>query len=443
MAQTRWEFLSFFFARHISAEHLAPALTDGCHSLAMAAVLAEPLDPGTLNDVFSKLEDAAGREKACTYSALVKGFTAAPYVDAPGARICDVVCTQGNPGIRDPDGRPDSSLVSSCSLQLGEGWLASEASYTLVRSRLSRSKISFKRANVFTEAATLVDPHARTVLYVSNVLSIGLDQAFESFTDFIHDVHCSGSGYLHISRFETQVANYFQQDVTEARHDMRYKKHISALHAVSKALHPYVQVLEITHQVPYGFSEFDDGQAVCEANGTFYAEAVPRLARVNILPQQILRELPLGRGPPDVACVLHILFANGLSEEAFSEAFAAALFVCKRVVVLEHNPDSADFSAERHASGSEAWLGAKWNSVLSIKHRLGVAARRLPQLNMVLSDFHCVVGLKDGCRNVILTFDRIYPVPDDFISVWHREEKLKEVADSILEVLRFDGNPEV
>jgi len=414
VSPTRLSFLSGYFARPESAFRLEALELGNVPEPAevMEEIRLVPAVKRIALEIYQHILVDSGERVACAYAGLVREFTAVQG-EREERRTCDHVLIIGVPFFYN-----EGQNVTLCSVQYGEGWLASEATYTTVRDRLMRARVEFQHKDLFTDVLELVNPNHRTVLYTSNVFTLGVQRLQTAFQEAVDRIYIFGAGYLHICHFES----HFDVNKNDARFkevgassSRQYRKHMAALAATALQLEAYTDFVEVTCEAPYGFSEFDEGWAIGELNGENLRVDLPFKRRRNVNPEgfQILDPRIPAKGPPlaNSACLLHVLLGSGCSASVFFSTLAAAMLWCQRVIILEHNPDSIDFLLPAKPGQDLAWKDLGWLSPRHFHWLLTLASTNMLGPNddalVVPTHFECVVGMYDGCRNMIAVLDRV------------------------------------
>ncbi|CAE8636448.1 unnamed protein product [Polarella glacialis] len=374
---------------------------------------------------FLQIAVDAGREAACTYSFVFHEFLA-NSVDVPSERppcICDKVELRGGCNVQDPmNPRPNPEhMYSVCNFQVGQGWLATDGTYRTVRERLRRAHIKLFHKDFLQGLSNLVEANHRTVVYASNVFTIGdggMDYGNDWVPEMLRELHWKvlwGGGHVHMSCYESD--RYCKEVYNGNNDDARmHKKHVSALAAVSIAVAEFSEFWDVTSQTPYGFSEFDTGQMEAIVGDEYRTHDVPIKHRHNTgyvefvtfareRPQELMK----------ATCLIHALLGSDVAFGTFLEVLGASLYACARTVLLEHNKESLDFILPADVDPAEQmWRNENWRSATELIHLLKGAchSKRLLSIDravpLSMTSMQCAAGLKDGCRNVVVVVDRTF-----------------------------------
>ncbi|CAK9050003.1 unnamed protein product [Durusdinium trenchii] len=425
MSHSRAGFLSLVFgrnAKHLDQELLrkTPLVTlDRREELAMypeKAAKAEdflqaPVDMALIYSTFATLMEE-GAQVACTYGVLLQKWFAEPTALTTHERICDHIGVFGGPVIR-----PNEPLFH-CSFQLGEGWLRSDATFNRVRDALD-TKIRYLKKDLIKDLPDIVNPAHRTVVYLSNILSLGVGHvklANLSFESVYLGTFSSG-GYVRPFCFDLRCGEVRFGDSDELTR--KYVKHLAALFAVLRSVQHFPRLIEITHVVPYGFQEFETGSVEAVLLGKYVQLDVPKLHRLNVGLEEF-EQISLLRPPElvEASCLLHNLVGSGVSLDNFLSVLAHALSSCERTIVLEHNRESLDFREEPSRSG--------WFTPRGLLELLQQSSIDLGLGQGTPGHLECAPGMKDGCRNMVIAFDKLHDfveAPEDM----HQRTLLKLV----------------
>ncbi|CAE8716473.1 unnamed protein product [Polarella glacialis] len=432
-SDSRSKFLGALFARPLDflqnkaslALHIQDPFQADENLLAAYAFHTAPPNEDVFVKSFLQIAVDAGREAACTYSLVFHEFLA-NSVDVPSERppcICDKVELRGGCNVQDPmNPRPNPEhMYSVCNFQVGQGWLATDGTYRTVRERLRRAHIKLFHKDFLQGLSNLVEAHHRTVVYASNVFTIGdggMDYGNDWVPEMLRELHWKvlwGGGHVHMSCYESD--KYCKEVYNGNNDDARmHKKHVSALAAVSIAVAEFSEFWDVTSQTPYGFSEFDTGQMEAIVGDEYRTHDVPIKHRHNTgyvefvtfareRPQELMK----------ATCLIHALLGSDVAFGTFLEVLAASLYACARTVLLEHNKESLDFILPADVDPAEQmWRNENWRSATELIHLLKGAchSKRLLSIDravpLSMTFVQCAAGLKDGCRNVAVVVDRTF-----------------------------------
>jgi len=253
---------------------------------------------------------------------------------------------------------------------------------------------------------SLVEPSQRTVVYFSNVLTLGVGQRSlveEELKQLSVSMAFEGGYLLPVCYDNCKDLRYMDDTATR-----KYVKHLSALSAVRSTLHfPYL--IEITHTVPYGFEEFMTGRAEAILANEYVQRAQPQLQVFNVLLPDF-HQIALDRPAElwEASCLLHNLIGSGISLPDFFSTLAHAMASCERTVILEHNRQSLDFREDTDST--------HWFDPVELQELMDRSAMRPDFGAGVPGYLVCAPGMKDACRNMVITFDKLndwHELPQD------------------------------
>ena len=242
----------------------------------------------------------------------------------------------------------------------GHGWLENQRNYRHVRGTLARATVRFAPFDLLREdLRCLVDPARTVALHVSNIDDWFPKEYHRRRAEWEAQVLASG-GEL------TVITSHNGVSTTHA------DPHERACHAI--APHVFGKVVEVTHKVPWGFHEFT--------------------------PENVRFDDYLRRPRPADTTLVHILVGEGLTRETLVDVYRKALAASRRVIVLEHNADSLDWTAEQRG---------RFLNAGELRALLHDAAGDLP---MHLTACHAAAGERDRARNLVAVIDTAGPMLD-------------------------------
>lgn len=270
--------------------------------------LARPVEDAIGNDTVARLTPASRR----VWETFVKPHLPGQVLD--GVRNCRrlLPCWPANErvpvGAGEACGGDESGrLVPNTNAFFhGQGWLESPAAFARVQQALAGAALRFEPFDLLRRDLRELDAFAGSlVLHVSNI-----DDWFPAqWTALVQHWE---------SRARQAQCRFAYVSSFSGVHVMRADPHAWAYAAI--APHVSGSVVEVTHKTPWGFHEFE---------------------RTNVAVSDYLA----GVFPADTT-ILHILHGEGVAPEAARAAYQKALAQSRRVIVLEHNRDSADFAAD-------------------------------------------------------------------------------------------------
>ncbi|GEM_PF-382687 len=339
----------------------------GCADLTVenqAQYLAMPVDDCFVASTLQMLSPSAAR----TYEECVVPHHAGRTLE--GARNCRRLLPCWPQGERVPVGAGETTgddgtgtgrrLPNTNTFFYGQGWLGSEDSFRRVKDALEHARLRFAPMDLFKqELRCLGDPSGKVLLHVSNI-----DDWFPA--DWKRRLADWQAQCLRAGGELTVITSH------NGLQRIAADPHLRAYHAVA----PFVfgNVVEVTRKVPWGFHEF---------------------APTNV---QVDRYLE-GRYPADTT-ILHILVGEGASRETLLKAYRKALASSRRVIVLEHNRVSTDWTES---------MSKNFFAPGELRETLNSAAGELPAM---LTDLRVIPGETDGARNMAAVIDTAGPVAD-------------------------------
>jgi FkbM family methyltransferase len=366
------DFISLVFSRSVTA-FLADTGEPELTVENQARYLARPIEEPLLGRMLSALTP----EGRTAYERLVR-----PHVDArtlPDIRNCrrllpcwprDEQVPVGG-GLAFGHNDAGQLVPNTNTFFYGLGWLASGESFRTVRQRLADAVVRI--------------------------------QAF----DLVHDrspelLTLAGAVLLHVSNIDgwapvewPRIVHSWQEEALAEQCRLTIVSSQSGLTVFSadphtwayRALAPHVtgRVVEVTHKAPWGFDEF---------------------ARTNVTVSDYLG----GTFPADTT-ILHILCGEGVEPATFEAACRKAFAESWRVIVLEHNRESADWGP----SPPPHFVSETELRDVVLSHAAHGPAR--------LTTFRRVVGEKDDRRNLMLIMDR------DIVTTGPRRPRVLLIAD--------------
>lgn len=299
------DFISRVFSRPVAdflTQSGAPDLTVANQERYLACPVDEALLAGTLGAL-----SPAGRE---TFEAFLRPHLAGRTLE--GVRNCRrlLPCWPANQRVPVGGGaalgcdEAGQLVPNTNTFFYGLGWLASPETFALARRALAQATLSYQQFDLLhRELPELAAWSGSWVLHVSNI-----DDWFPQDWPRL------------VRQWQTRALTAQCRLTLLSSHNgltsMAADAHAWALGAL--APHVTGKVVEVTHQVPWGFHEFP---------------------RVNVaLPQYLAGDFPAD------TTILHILLGEGAARPEFLAAYRKAVAASRRVIVLEHNRDSADWA---------------------------------------------------------------------------------------------------
>ena len=235
----------------------------------------------------------------------------------------------------------------------GHGWLESKETFLRIQTILRKCQIHYVPFNLLKgDLDVLSDFTGRVVIHASNIDDWFKD-VWGKWLDRVHQRFVQRQGELYVITTNGGVV----------------KSNVDAHAKAYLAIAPYVYgaVVEVTHKTPWGFHEFD---------------------RENVLFSDYLNS-----SHPADTTILHILVGEGLSIEQFKAVYGRALQQSRRVLVMEHNRNSADFSAD------------KTKGLLSIEQTQSILTSVAEPCQASLMSVHKIAGETDLARNVLFVVE--------------------------------------
>jgi len=354
LASSPQDFISRVFARSVK-RFLTTTGESELTAASQKRYLAQPVEPALLADTLTRLS-ADGRRIYQTFLA--------PHLTAPllnGVRNCRQLLPCWPPDQRVPVGggaafgydEAGQLVPNTNTFFYGLGWLESPATFAQVQQALALASLRFVTFDLMrgdlTELGVL---SGSLVLHVSNI-----DDWFPN-------------GWPPLLRdWEAQSLKAQCQLNVITSHNGLHRLNAAPHAWAYAALVPHVfgSIVEVTHKVPWGFHEF---------------------ARTNVDVSQYLEAVFSAD-----TTILHILLGEGIGRQQFLAVYHKALSQSRRVIVLEHNRESADWAKDppvHFATEAElrCWL-------------LDELSATAPQL----AYFQRLTGEKDGQRNLLLVLD--------------------------------------
>ncbi|MDH4201331.1 MAG: glycosyltransferase [Phycisphaerae bacterium] len=317
--------------------------------------LSMPIDPHIVQDTITRLS-AFG---ALLYQTYIQPFHDAQLLEGVRNCRCLLPCYRTNErvpvgGGQDCGYNEQKQLVPNTnSFFYGHGWLQSKDTFLRVQNILSKCPIYYLPFNLMSgDLDILSDFTGRVVIHASNIDDWFKDDWKERLnTVFQRSVQQQGA--LHIITTNGGVV--------KSNMDTHAKAYIS--------ISPYVygKVVEVTHKTPWGFHEFK--------------------------PENILYSEYLDQDHPADTTILHILVGEGLSLDILKSVFERALRQSKRVLVMEHNQNSADWTDEKAAN------------FLSIEQTQQLLSSIAKDNQASITSAHTIAGEMDLARNVLFVVE--------------------------------------
>ena len=237
----------------------------------------------------------------------------------------------------------------------GYGWLASYNSYNTIKSRLSKAKVIFRSLDLLqSKAEDLFGNHANCVIHYSNIDDWFPEQFKNIVTEWSSKSNKENKSYTLISS-ANGVIN-FQPD-----------PHFHAYKSIDKYITGN-KIVEVTHKIPWGFHEYN---------------------RQNLLVDDYIAQ----KGIPSDITILHILYGEGCSYEKAISALYYAFKNSKRVLLLEHNKNSMD------------WTNQK-KSLLAVTEIQELIDLSIPEYAERSVTIEFIRGVDDAKRNVLFIIDK-------------------------------------
>ena len=308
ISETPEEFISRIFCRSVKS-YLARTGEERLTCENQNGFLSMPVNETLLSDTLDRLSP----EERSTFEAFVVPHLPAATLD--GARNCRRLLPCWPIDERVPVGAGEArgidekgALVPNTNTFFyGHGWLASKEDYRKVRQVLQDRPVRFMSFDLLRDDWHLLSSLGeRFVLHISNV-DDWFPEAWKERAQALdrHVVEAQGLCWVVTSH------NGIRRPAADP-HTYAYA-----------ALAPYVrgEVVEVTHKVPWGFHEID---------------------RINVSADDYLR-----RDYRSDTTILHILIGEGISRDCFEQVLRKALDRSERVIILEHNAASSDWTAEQ------------------------------------------------------------------------------------------------
>jgi GT2 family glycosyltransferase len=237
----------------------------------------------------------------------------------------------------------------------GYGWLGGINDFLRVKELLHKTHIEFLPIDLVNgETDILAEFSRRVAVHLSNIddwFSQGWKKRAEEL--FCRSIRRQG-------KLTLITTNHGVQSAPANPHQSAFE-----------AIRPYVtgSVVEVTHKTPWGFHEFD---------------------RKNVLYLDYLKQ----DFPADTT-IVHILVGEGLSPDIFMAVCHRALRQSSRILVLEHNQDSAD------------WTDKQKNTMFSAQQAYSVLTQLAEKSGAVLTAAAPVAGSLDLRRNMLFVLDGV------------------------------------
>lgn len=354
ISTTPEEFISRIFCRSVDefTRHHGALTPDN-----QAIYLSQGLNEAILADTVSRLS----RQAQNTYRTYL-----GPYLDGdtvPGVRNCCrlLPCWPDNERVPVGAGQElgtdeSGNLVPNTNTFFyGKGWLSSASSYQKVKQSILNAELSFVPFDLLKQDIRLLTgTHEDVVVHASNI-DDWFPEPWSNATEKWIVSFIQAQGKLTLVTGANGVGV------------LSPEPHLFAYMGIA----PYVygNVVEVTHKVPWGFYEID---------------------RINVTTTDYLS----GKYPADTT-ILHILMGEGRSADEFVRVCHQALRQSSRVIVIEHNSDSIDWSREQKGNYVTA------EALLS---RISEACE---DADVSLTSFNTLRGEKDNCRNMFFVLDGV------------------------------------
>ena len=355
LSETPEEFISRIFCRSVET-YLARTREEKLTCENQDGFLSMPVNETLLSDTLNRLSP----EERSTFEAFVAPHLPAGTLD--GARNCRRLLPCWPIDERVPVGAGEAlgtdekgALVPNTNTFFyGHGWLASKEDYRKVRQALQDRPVRFMSFDLLRDDWHLLSSLGeRLVLHISNV-DDWFPEAWKERAQALdrHVVEAQGLCWGITSH------NGIRRPAADP-HTYAYA-----------ALAPYVcgEVVEVTHKVPWGFHEID---------------------RVNVSADDYLRRDYLSD-----TTILHILVGEGISRDCFERVIRKALDRSERVIILEHNAESSDWTAEQS------------KRFIREEHLHETVKQCLHGSSFKLSRILHLAGERDLRRNLLVILDR-------------------------------------
>ena len=230
----------------------------------------------------------------------------------------------------------------------GHGWLSHQESFNLLKNRLRKAQLHFTYWDITRQTLPpWVDFSASNLLFLSNI-----DEFFMQETT---------NSLLSINKEVGKHGGIFYWSSISAYGGVKRNPHATALKEVESMVQG--RCLEVTHKVPWGFSELKDNTNVHITDyleGEFFSDT----------------------------CILHCLLSEGVDENVFITLLDKALSQSKRLLILEHQ------------AGSKDW-GVKTPPKLVCRKELIKYMKQAPRSEKREIKFNDIPGIFDSKRNLL------------------------------------------
>ncbi len=235
----------------------------------------------------------------------------------------------------------------------GYGWLSSNISFNCIKTRLKKANVVYLNIDLLKSSTDILfENYNNCVLHYSNIDDWFPEQHKLKIIEWREKVINENKSLTLISSVNGIIN--FQPDP----HHYAYRtinKHIFGENLV-----------EVTHKIPWGFNEFK---------------------RQNIL----IDDYIIKKGVPCDTTILHILYGEGCTFEQVIASLYYAVKNSKRVLLLEHNKNSADWIGKEH--------------ILDIKQFQDILNLTISDVKTKTIKIEFVRGINDSKRNVLFVID--------------------------------------
>ena len=319
--------------------------------------LRQPVDPALQADTLSRLSPASRQVFEACVTPYLSGETLGEARNCRRLLPCWPVGKIVPVGGGEAEGCDESGarIPNTNTFFYGEGWLASPGAFLAVKRALSRADVRFVPADLLKQdLRCLLDPSRPSVLHVSNI-----DDWFPK------------AWARKLREWERLVLSVQGRLTVVTSHNGSRRLDADPHDRALAAVRPFAfgQIVEVTHKVPWGFHELD---------------------RKNVSVAAYLAH-PF---PADTT-ILHILAGEGVPRETVSEACRKAITQSRRVVVLEHNRNSAD------------WRPGEGHAFVTSDELLDLLRNAAGDTPANLTFAGAIPGETDDCRNLLVVADSL------------------------------------
>ena len=394
MADGPRDFISRMFGRSVE-DFLKRVGHDDLTAQNQQEYLAEPIDEALCADTLSRLSPT-NRE---TFEKYVMPHLSGAVLD--GNRNCRrlLPCWPANErvpvGAGESLGRDEAGQLvpNTNTFFYGHGWLASQGDFDCVKQRLSKARLWFVPFDLLRgDLSVLGDPSGSIVLHASNIDDWFREQWAETVDRFLsQSLESQGFCVLVTTRGGVLVPGI--------------EPHTRAYAGIRP--HVFGRVVEVTHKVPWGFHEF---------------------RRTNVTYDDYLQ----ADHPADTT-ILHILVGEGVPPEIFKSVYAKSRSSSARVIVLEHNRESSD------------WSGREVGHFTTVSELKALLRTLDKEHRAVVTCMEQLAGETDGRRNIMAVVDLAAmpsnrPRPGEIAS---STRQCRELAAAGRTLIQGDSSPKV